>query len=375
MNSEKLSTSRMVAKDVRQNSGLIQLDGSYGEGGGQILRSALTLSLLTGRAVEIVNIRAGRPNPGLQAQHLKAVEAAAAISGSRVEGAMRGSRRLTFFPQPVRPGKYRFDIGTAGSTSLVLQTVVYPLALAGDVSTVTLTGGTHVPWAPSWHYLQMQWATMLRRIGFSVELELPRAGFYPRGGGEVRARIDPAASLQPLELTDRGALQSITGISGVGQLRRAIAVRQARRAEQLLQPLGVPVQIETAELPAACPGSFLLLLAHFERTQLCSSVLGAPGKPAENVADEAATALLAMLAGTATVDDYLADQLLLPLALAGRTSSFRTPRITRHLLTNAWVIEQFLPCRIAVTKTADDAGEVRIEATAAGVIPLAGPTD
>lgn len=351
----------MTAKDVRETSAPLRLDGSYGEGGGQILRSALALSLLTGRAVEIVNIRAGRPNPGLQAQHLKAVEAAATISGSRVEGAARGSRRLVFFPQPTRPGEYRFDIGTAGATSLVLQTVVYPLALAGGVSTVTITGGTHVPWAPCWHYLEMQWARMLRRIGFSLELELRRAGFYPRGGGEIRAHIDPAASLQPLQLIERGALQSITGVSGVGQLRRDIALRQARRAQELLQTAGAPVHIEILELPAASPGSFLLLLARFERTQLCSSSLGAPGKPAEKVAEEAATALLAMLAGTATVDEHLADQLLLPLALASHSSSFRTPRITAHLLTNAWVIEQFLPCRITVEKAADGTGDVRIE--------------
>lgn len=338
------------------------LDGSYGEGGGQILRTALSLSLLTGRPVELRKIRAGRPRPGLQPQHLKAVEAAARISGSSVEGASLGSSRLLFRPRPARPGSYQVDIGTAGSTSLVLQTVVYPLAFCSHPSVLTLSGGTHVPWAPCFDYLQLHWCTFLRRMGIQVELALVRAGFYPRGGGQIHARIEPTRTVQPLSLLRRGTLQRVIVLSAVGQLPLEIAQRQARQARQRLEPLGAPVETQIRQLPAGSPGSFLLLLARFTESQFCAAALGERGKPAERVADEAVDALLSFLATEAAVDEHLADQLVIPMALACGRSELAIARITPHLLTNLWVVQQFLCCRVEVIGQPGQPGRVCLEA-------------
>ena len=170
---------------------MIQIDGSRGEGGGQILRSSLALSLITGKAFSMVNVRARRIKPGLRPQHLKAVEAAAAIGRARIEGAALNSRSLIFEPSRIRSGEFYFDIGTAGSTSLVLQTILLPLSCAKSESSVTLVGGTHIPWSPCFHYLDLHWLRYLREIGFNISLRLESAGFYPRGGGRVHATIQP----------------------------------------------------------------------------------------------------------------------------------------------------------------------------------------
>ncbi|MEJ2700660.1 MAG: RNA 3'-terminal phosphate cyclase, partial [Desulfuromonadales bacterium] len=206
---------------------MVRIDGSMGEGGGQVLRSSLTLSLLTGTPFHIDGIRSSRRNPGLRPQHLQAVKAAAAVGRARVEGALLGSMNLLFEPGQARPGEYRFDIGTAGSTSLVLQTVFLPLALAQKPSLVTLIGGTHVAWSPSFHYLEMNWMYWLRRMGFRGSLAMERAGFYPQGGGRIEARIYPAASLSPLILRDRGWLEKIRILSAVSNLDTEIGKRQS----------------------------------------------------------------------------------------------------------------------------------------------------
>jgi RNA 3'-terminal phosphate cyclase (ATP) len=338
----------------------VEIDGSMGEGGGQVLRTSLSLSVLTGRGLRLVNIRARRAKPGLMAQHLKAVEAAAAISGARVEGAQLASGSLLFEPREIRAGAYSFDIGTAGSTSLVLQTILVPLGFAPDASTVVVTGGTHVPWSPSFHYLDWQWAPFLRSIGFDLRLEMEQAGFYPRGGGRVRATIRPSARREPLRLTARGKLMKIRGISGVARLDRKIAERQERRACERLEGLCSEIAIEIVQVPAASPGTFLLLLAECEHSQACYCALGARGKPAEKVADEAAEGMAEFLAGNGAVDPWLADQLILPLAVAGGESEVRTARVTRHLLTNAQVVKEFLPVRIEITGEIDEPGTVSI---------------
>jgi RNA 3'-terminal phosphate cyclase (ATP) len=327
---------------------MIEIDGSQGEGGGQVLRSALTLAVLTGRAVRIGNIRAGRKKPGLMAQHLQAVRAAAAVSGARVEGDRQGSQVLDFEPGPVKPGEYRFDIGTAGAATLVLQTVLLPLAASGDSSHVTVTGGTHVPWSPSYHYLERVWIPCLQRLGVKAEIRMSQAGFYPRGGGMVSAVIRPGLPSQPLRLVDSGRLLRIRVLSVVANLDESIAERQSQQTRLRLADCGAPIKVEQFRMSAASPGTMLMVQADFEDSRCVYTALGERGKPAERVADEAVDAFLAFLASGAAVDEYLADQLLIPLALTPGISKLRTARVTRHQLTNAWVIGRFLPAKIEI---------------------------
>lgn len=345
---------------------MIHIDGSQGEGGGQVLRSALSLAVITGKKVRIDGIRARRPKPGLMAQHLQAVQSAAAISKAQVDGAKLGSTTLTFEPQGLFSGTFHFEIGTAGSTSLVLQTILIPLSLIGGHSRVTIRGGTHVPWSPSFHYLQRHWQPMMRRIGFDFDLELEKAGFYPRGGGEIRCRVRPAGRLDSLTLVDRGACRRITGISAVALLDERIAERQRAQVIKRLGGEALPILIEIRKLAAGSPGTMLLLEAEFEAARWCACSLGARGKPAERVADEAIEAFLAFRATNAAVDSFLADQLILPLALSHGTSELRGDRISQHLITNADVVRAFLPAAIEIQGTVGGPGFVRIQGAPPG---------
>jgi len=331
-------------------SGLIAIDGSIGEGGGQVLRSALSLSLLTGQAFTMTNIRAGRPKSGLRPQHLAAVHAAAQISHASVKGDRKGSGQISFASGPIKSGEYHFDIGTAGATSLVLQTLLLPLALAKGSSHLSITGGTHVPWSPCYHYLDLHWGRLLSRMGIRFDLTLSKVGFYPEGGGELQAKIPGGAHLKGIDLSDRGTLKHVRGLSGVANLPLEIAERQRtqslKRLKNLISKVDVEVAIES--FPAQTKGTLLLLLAEFEHSQACFFALGARGKPAERVADEAVDGLARFLRTNGAVDPWLADQILLPLAMTKSPSVLRTSEVTRHLLTNAEVIRYFLPVDIAV---------------------------
>lgn len=338
----------------------VEIDGSRGEGGGQVLRSALALSSITGRPFRILNIRAGRPKPGLAAQHLKSVEAAACVSGARAEGASLGSSALLFEPRGIIPGEYRFDIGTAGSVSLVLQTIFLPLSFASAPSRVTITGGTHVSWSPCFDYLDRHWISFLHDAGFDADLALSEAGFYPRGGGCVEARIRPVSRLAPLRLVARGGLRRLTGVSAVAGLPLSIAERQRDQALRRLAAGTPGTEIATVELPARSRGTMFLLLAEFEVGRACFSALGERGKPAERVADEAVDAFEAFLATDGAVDHFIADQLVLPLVFASGVSEIRTSRVTQHLMTNADVVGEFLPALIRIDGAVGGPGLVEI---------------
>ncbi len=342
----------------------IHIDGSQGEGGGQVLRSSLTLSMLTGQPVRIDNIRAGRSKPGLRAQHLAAVQAAAMISGADVVGAKLGSTSLHFRPGRVQPGAYHFDIGTAGSTALVLQTMFLPLALADTPSCVTITGGTHVPWSPSYYYLDRQWLPILRRMGFEARLTLEKAGFYPRGGGRIRAEIEPAGTLRPLELIQRGALRRVSGISAIANLPDHIAQRQRQQVERRLGDRVPELTVEIVSLPSPGKGTAVFLQAECDDGGGGFTALGKQGVPAERVADEAVDQLEAYLKSNAALDKHLADQLILPLVLASGRSSFSTAEITQHLLTNIEVVQAFLDVEVVVEGELSYPGSVHIEPTA-----------
>ena len=293
-------------------------------------------------------------------QHLFSVRAAAAVGNARVEGAHLGSTQLSFEPRAIQSGDFRFDLHTAGSTSLILQTVMLPLSYAAASSSVVLTGGTHVPWSPCFHYLKLHWLPYIREMGFDFELELEQAGFYPRGGGSVKATIQPVRQVAPVHATQRGALSRISGISSVANLDIQVAERQRQRALDGLKHLCEHVEIEIVRLPSPGRGTMLLLLVEFEQHQCCFFALGARGKPAEQVADEAVAELQEFLATDGCVDAYLADQLVVPLAIAEGLSEVRTSKVTQHLITNVEVATLILPADIAVSGDIGRPGTLRV---------------
>ncbi|MBW2164164.1 MAG: RNA 3'-phosphate cyclase [Deltaproteobacteria bacterium] len=321
---------------------MIIIDGSYGEGGGQILRSSLALSMITGQAIEIRNIRAGRPKPGLRPQHLTCVKAAASVCGARPEGAEPGSQRLIFIPGRVRPGHYSFAIGTAGSVMLVFQTVLLPLALSHSASEVTLVGGTHVPWSPCFHYIDRVFRPAVSAMGLSFEMELEKWGYYPKGGGIVRTRILPSKELSAFKpaFQREGEIRA-KAISATARLPDHVRKRQSAQAKSVLEDRGIKVKIEEIEGSATCPGSLLFCWISGRGRYGGFTGLGAKGKPAEKVADEAVSGLLAFLDNSAACDKYLSDQMLLPAVLAGGESHWSTNSISNHLRTNVWVTECF----------------------------------
>lgn len=351
---EEVRTRGLGVRDV--SSRLITLDGSEGEGGGQILRTALTLSLLTGRAFRIVKIRANRDRPGLRPQHLKAVEAAAILAGANVFGGAVGSRDLTFRPSEYTAHDLEIDIGTAGSTALVLQTLHLPMALRTEQAVrVTLSGGTFNLSAPSFPFLETTWRAHWAALGAPLALSMPAAGFFPRGGGRLDAWIEPAV-LRPITRIDRGPLLKIRGIAGVANLRPEIAQRMRDRAVASLAKHGLEAEIGLADWPSIGQGAAISLTAEHAGGIPATFVgLGERGKPAEVVAEEAVAELIAFEnAAGAAVDPYSADQLLVPAALAPGRSEYTVSEVTEHLRTNAVTIRAFLDRTIHIIEPDGD---------------------
>ncbi len=339
---------------------MLELDGSLGEGGGQILRTSLALSLITAKAFRLTNIRAGRPKPGLQPQHLMSVRSAAAIGGAKLRGDAIGSRELVFEPGQVSPGDYRFSIGTAGATGLVLHTLYLPLAWkTGGPSELTLEGGTHVSTSPCFHFLETTWRAYMERIGLRVKLTMERAGFYPRGGGRIHAVIQPCERIRPLLLTRRESIKSATGFSAVAGLPESVAQRQARRATHRLKKGGFETRIALEEWQGG-PGSVLAIALDTAPAPTLFFGLGARGRPSEAVADETVDQVFAYFHSDAPVDSHSADQIVLPLALADGPSEFRVAQITTHLTTNISVIRRFLDRDISCEDETGTTGVVRV---------------
>lgn len=339
-----------IVSKSKDKNGLLVLDGSRGEGGGQILRTSLTLSLLTGRPFRLTAIRANRDKPGLRPQHLTAVESAAKLCGAEVFGASVGSRDLNFRPGPVEPRDLTIDIGTAGSTALVLQTLHLPIALrASGPVRLSLVGGTYNTKAPSFPFLDETWRRHMIRLGLPVVLSMPRAGFYPRGGGQLDAWIEPATAPLAVVADTRPGSVRILGTAIVARLPKLIAERMRDRALGRLAEHGLDADMAIVLQEADGPGAAFSISATTESTFATFVGLGERGKPAETVADEAVNELLAYLAiPEAAVDPHSADQLLLPLAFAEGRSVYTVSEVTEHLRTNAETIAAFLekPIRI-----------------------------
>ncbi len=337
---------------------MISIDGSQGEGGGQILRTALSLSLVTGRAFEIFRIRAGRKNPGLARQHLTSVTAAAEIGRAEFVGAAIGSDKLRFTPGRPAPGRYHFTVGTAGSTGLVLQTILPALITADRESSVTLEGGTHNPFAPPFDFLARSFLPLLNQMGPKVEATLVRPGFFPAGGGRVEVEVKPAASLRGCELMDRGPVRHQSATVLLARLPHHIAEREANVIRAELRWPEEYVAIESVESSAG-PGNAVMIDVASDHVTEVFAAFGRRGVKAEVVAREAVRAARAYLDAEVPVGEHLADQLLLPLALAGG-GGFRTHVWSEHAETNAQVIGMFLDVAVATDRASNGSLNVRV---------------
>lgn len=325
---------------------MLEIDGSQGEGGGQIIRSSLALSLLTGTPVNLTNIRAKRKNSGLAKQHLVAVQAAAELSGAELRGAALGSSQLSFVPGAVRPGEYSFRIGTAGSASLVLQTILPPLLLATGPSTLTIEGGTHNPLAPPADFLIRSYAPLVQRLGPRLQVQLERHGFFPGGGGRLIVHIEPVSKLQGLELLTRGEVRNTRVRALVANLPKKIAERECHEIRRLS---GWEKRcFHAEEVPANGCGNAVLVEVESEHVTEVFVGFGERGVTAERVAAGVWQEAEEYLQHEVPVGQHLADQLILPLAIAaahGHCSVFRTLTLTGHSLTHLEIVQRFLPVR------------------------------
>lgn len=346
------------------------IDGAHGEGGGQILRSALALSVVTGIPFCIDQIRANRPRGGLARQHLTAVEAAAAVSGAEVRGAAIGSRSLTFVPRQVVTGRHHFSVGTAGSSMLVLQTVLPPLLLANQASQLVLEGGTHNPNAPPFDFLQKAFLPLLREMGAAIDIQLERPGFYPAGGGQVTVTIEPGGALKGISIDQPLPVLSQRAIARVARLPVTIAHRELA---VIRDRLGWSELLAEEIFNSAGPGNIILLEIGNERFVEVIVGFGEKKVRAETVAANAVAEAQQYLAIGAPVGPHLADQLLLPMAIAGQ-GCFLTMPLTEHSRTNIAVIQQFLEIEVDV-KPVGVMALVRVNAPAADKIRTKGMMD
>lgn len=340
----------------------IDIDGSEGEGGGQMLRTGLALTVLTGQPVRFVNIRARRSKPGLQAQHLASVQAAAAICGAVVSGDQIGSQRVSFEPGPITSGDYFFKIGTAGATALVLHTIYLPLLLSGmGVSSIRIEGGTHALAAPSGEYLTITWAGYLQALGAEIVVKITKPGFFPKGGGLLQAEIVSGRALKPLEALDalereKNCIECLVSVGG----RLPVSIGE-RIIRQVQARLGTISASSIAEYPhAKSPGVVATIVDRRSSVPAVFFALGAKGKPAEAVADEAIDAYLAHRQTGCPIDPHSADQLLLPLTFASGASAFRVSSVTQHLLTQREIIGKFMERKIEISGELGQPGEVKI---------------
>jgi RNA 3'-phosphate cyclase len=331
---------------------MITIDGSYGEGGGQILRTALSFSVILNRPIKIIKIRAKRPNPGLRPQHLTCIKALAKVSNAQVEGDRINSQNLIFIPKKCEGGNYFFDVAkeapSAGSVTLVTQALFLPLSRAKTSSRIIIKGGTHVAWSPPFHYLKEIFLYFMNLIGVQAKANLRKWGWYPRGQGEIELEINPVNKFSPINLKEKGELKNIKLLSVVSNLPLSIAQRQAKKGKEMLEKNGFLPEIDIKEVPSNGKGTFFFLKADFEHSRAGFSSLGEIGKKAEKVAEEATDEFLKFMRTPHSLDIHITDQLIPYLALSHGESIISTPCLSEHTLTNIWVTEKFLPVRFKI---------------------------
>ena len=337
---------------------MIVIDGSYSEGGGQILRTSLSMSLVTGKPFQIANIRSRRKRPGLLRQHLTAVNAAAEISQAEVTGNELGSSELIFHPQNIIPGNYHFDIGSAGSCTLVLQTILPALVTAEGKSRIVIEGGTHNPFAPPYDFLVKVFLPIINKMGPNVKIELKRPGFYPAGGGKISVSVKPSKSLSKIEILERGKVLRKSARAIVANLPYKIAKRELKVAKNRMGLDDKSLNL-VEETNSPGPGNVIFIEIVCDKITEIFAGFGSKGIRAEEVAESAVIDAKEYVRAKVPVGKYLADQLLIPMVLAGG-GKFRTLPLTEHTKTNVEIIKKFVYIDINVTEVDDNAVEVEV---------------
>lgn len=336
---------------------MLEIDGSHGEGGGQILRTSIALSSVLNEPVKVINIRANRPTAGLAPSHVTSIEAVAQISDAEVDGLFQGSKEIMFKPGQLTGGDYVFDVGTAGSISLVVQSCLLPAILSKSRTGLTVTGGTDVRWSPPIDFMRLVHLPMLQKFGPTFDIETSARGFYPEGGGKVRVEIFPATKLTPAVLSTQGKVLSIEGIAYAQNLPEHVVSRMKHSALKRL--LGFrEVRIDSDLRKGHSTGAGIVASARCVNTVLGASALGAKGVKSEVLGEDCAADLLETIGSGATVDEHMLDQILPYMALAGSGSIVLAEELTNHARTNIWVIERFLGKKFDVTQK-DGLTEIR----------------
>jgi RNA 3'-phosphate cyclase len=320
----------------------LEIDGSYGEGGGQILRYAVGLSTILNRPVRITNIRANRPTPGIKAQHYVAIKSIKEMSNSKTENLEIGSTKLTFIPGEFKEGDYKFDIGTAGSITLVFQALILATLKTDKRLNIELTGGTDVKWSPSWDYFKHVFLPIIKKIGVKVDVNLLQRGYYPRGGGEAEITIYPGSNLKALKLDKETEFSKIKGFVNIGQLSNSISKRIKHSAIRALLKNNLVADISVEENKTLSPGTGITIWTDSKEVILGSSILGERGISSEEIGKNVVNNLLSEINSKTTIDSYAFDQILPYMAIAKGESKCIVKEISNHAQTNMWLIKQFL---------------------------------
>ena len=322
---------------------MIEIDGSYGEGGGQILRNTIALSTITKKPVKVVNIRANRPNPGIKAQHYVAIKSIQELCDAEVEGLEIGSSKITFYPGEIKGGRYRFDIGTAGSITLVFQACILASVQTKKPIKIKLTGGTDVKWSPAWDYFEHVFLPLLHKTGVDVKPHLVKRGYYPKGGGEAEIEIKPIETIKPLKLSDHQDFSEVKGIVHIGSLPENISTRIKHTVIKTLLKKAFMTSIEIDKSKTLSPGTGVTLWAESKDTVLGAAVLGEKGVTSEEVGEKAVLNIVREIESGATLDVYAFDQLLpyMVLACKNGVSSCKIRELSNHASTNMWLLQQF----------------------------------